>query len=711
MIHIVYYVSFQSVITPDVRYAIAQTNIVEAVHFVSEFVEQKWILLTILTLLLSSYFLFRQGKYKGGYLAPQWVLLLIFGSLITAYEYRHDLRVIIDWKLETQKYSAELSIFKEEQKKFRSGRNKYSATKVGEGEVYVVVIGESLNKKHMQLYDYIRETTPLLNKLYANNGLIKLNNAFSTHTHTMPVLSLALTEANLQNNKPFYESPSIIDILRKANFQTYWITNQVVPSAWDNAVTVIAKNADHLIALNRNVGTRKKTEFFDEEVLPYIKNILDHRDSGNKVLFVHLMGNHGDYCARFTDQYKRYKGKLDIGVFGKLAMTNDSSGRINCYDNSVLYNDFVVSSIINLAKKRGGLSGVVYFSDHADDVLGEKGHNSGEFTFSMTNIPFLFWFSDEYKKKYEEKITNLLNNQGKLFPNDFVYDSLIGLYDIKSQNYDAKYDISSNKYGNSDIKYTTLGGKISYLKRDNLYYWQRKNINALKPISKNYIIPHHVNAKGILKEILIDGFDALEFDLIFRNEGGGYFEIGHGSKSLSGVRFAEYLNILQHHSISKIWLDIKNVSEENIPLLLIRLLYLDKIYGLKKRAIVESSITDASFSRISEAGFHTSYYLNTSSILRLLRKGNNADLSERAQDISEQIKGQKTSAVSFDSKLYPFVKKYLEKIIDRSTVYHTWDLTNPLANPDFIEVLKSKEYFNDKRIKTMIFHYSSELNL
>ena len=38
----------------------------------------------------------------------------------------------------------------------------FSATKEAGKELYVVVIGESLNENHMSLYGYHRNTTPLL---------------------------------------------------------------------------------------------------------------------------------------------------------------------------------------------------------------------------------------------------------------------------------------------------------------------------------------------------------------------------------------------------------------------------------------------------------------------------------------------------------------------------------------------------------------------
>jgi len=712
IVHIVYYLSFQNVITPDVRYAIAQTNIGEAIEFIDSFIETKWILFALFILLLSSYFLYQREIREAKPVKPLWALLLILISLSPAYFNSDDFRVIADWKREIKKYTVELSKFKNMQQKISSGQIKFLAEKEGKGELYIVIIGESLNKNHMQLYGYGRDTTPFLNRLFANKEIIRFNNAYSIHTHTMPVLSLALTQANLQNNKPYEESLSIIDIIQKAGFETHWITNQVLYGPNDNFVTIIAKNTGSIIALNRNVGRTSKTDLLDEAILKYVQDILNNNTNKSRALFVHLIGNHTNYCSRFPDRYKKYEGDLDIEIFGALARTNKYQSNINCYDNSVLYNDYVVSSIINMVKRRGGVSGVVYFSDHADDVFQRRGHNSGNFTFSMTQIPFLFWFSEEYKSKFQKKIIHLTRNVEKLFPNDFIYDSLIGMLDIKTQNYNVAYDISSSMYGSSDIKHMILHGKQPYLDRDNIYYWQRRNITALKNIyQENRVIPHRINSVGKLKNILFDGFHALETDLVFKKDAGGYFEVGHGEKSLSGMSFDKVLSIPPHDALSKIWLDIKNINKGNIKLVLNRLLYLDKKYKMKGRVIIESGITDSSFSIISEAGFHTSYYLPTSLILELLHDADEDALNKMALDISEQITGQQVEAISFDVKLYPFVKFHIEKYIKSSLLYHVWDLSTPVSHQNFISELKNKEVFKDSRVKTILVPYASLFNL
>ncbi|MDN8680254.1 sulfatase-like hydrolase/transferase, partial [Staphylococcus aureus] len=79
---------------------------------------------------------------------------------------------------------------------------------------------------------------------------------------------------------------------------------------------------------------------FDGDLLQPLARELKRGQGKNKLIFVHLMGNHGSYCSRFPEDFNTYKGALDISVFGKNISENKAlEGAVNCYDNSVLYND------------------------------------------------------------------------------------------------------------------------------------------------------------------------------------------------------------------------------------------------------------------------------------------------------------------------------------------------------------------------------------
>ena len=219
------------------------------------------------------------------------------------------------------------------------------------------------------------------------------------------------------------------------------------------------------------------------------------------------------------------------------------------------------------------------------------------------------------------------------------------------------------------------------------------------------LIPHRVNRLDKLTTIINAGIRSLEVDLMFRYDGNrGFFEVGHDEADSRGIKIDRFLKVLKQHDPKKIWFDIKNINDDNIDAVNSELLRLDSLYGIKSIAVVESNITTDSFVRIHNSGFHTSYYLPTARISKLLGTGNETQLKLEADRIAEQIERQSVAAVSFSLAIYRFVKGYLEPVIPADIRYHTWDSVN-LGNWNAVDRLEESDYFQDWRVSTIIYGF------
>jgi len=219
------------------------------------------------------------------------------------------------------------------------------------------------------------------------------------------------------------------------------------------------------------------------------------------------------------------------------------------------------------------------------------------------------------------------------------------------------------------------------------------------------LTPQRINHADGLRAILNNGLQSFEVDLWFLEEDGHtFFEVGHGIEDLSGLMFDQYLSNIKGRDVQKMWLDIKNIREQDIDKVIAELERLDSVHAIKKRAIIESSITTTGFRRIGRRGFHTSYYLPTSKLVDLLSKNDEDVLRAEANRLNEQIRGQEVLAVSFDLYLYPFVKNYLEPLIPDSIVYHTW-YSVKMWQLSALDQLKGSDYFKDGRVKTILYQY------
>lgn len=703
---IIYSLNFDSKMSKEILYAIFQTNGGEAYEYLYDFISCKLIGAAALFFIFCMLLFFQQAKSRK-FEMSFFLLGISFLMTILAFPKLHGLNLPLFIIEAHAEYTEELEQYRKVASRRGTGKIHFEATKQQKGETYIVVIGESLNKKHMGIYGYFRETTPNLSKMLIDNNLLVFENAYSNHTHTGPVLKRSLTESNLYNGKTLSKSLSILEILKKAGVKTYWVTNQVLYSVYDNPVTALSAAADELITLNKSIGVKGQPHEFDSGLLDKVQKILNDKNNETKVVFVHLYGNHGSYELRYPhDTYKNFYGPLSLGDFG----TNASKNRyINHYDNSVLFNDYVVSSLLKSVVDVGGVAAFLYMSDHADDVIAGKGHSIGQFTYEMTKIPLIFWLSDAYQDRYPDKYGNLARNRNMLFSNDLLYDALIGLASVVTNNYEEQYDLTSLNYSLSPENASIIVGGQKYNASNNYIWWQRNNIRKLKQSHQSLrIIPHRVNSVGKLTDIWRDGYRSFEVDVLF-DDASNQFIVGHND-GVMGHNLEHFLSSIDIDDLKRVWLDVKNLTSNNKQAILEYLNLFNEKFQIKDKFLIESNLTDRCFSEFTQSGWKTSYYIPTGNILELLEDGNNKKMIKVASQLAEQIKVQELSAISFDTRLRPFVKNYLEDLIGDEIVYHCW-LGPQLANSDLFEKLKMDSSYRDTRVKTLLVHYKSQFDL
>ena len=318
-----------------------------------------------------------------------------------------------------------------------NGKPKYiEATSSYSGdETFLVIIGESQNRKHMSAYGYSRDTTPWLAAQKVNDNFVIMENGYACNTLTMLALSQALTEKSQYNHKALDKSNSLIDIAKAAGFKTYWISNQAQYGSYNTPITLIANCADEKIWLNSDSSASSS---YDEKVLPVLSSI---NGKGKKVIFIHLYGNHWEYNHRYP--HEKY-GKFDNSNYaGKVVDLQ----KLNAYDNSMYYNDCVTEKIFQYAKQNWNVSSIAYFSDHGEAVISNNKHIPSKYEDDMGTVPVYFYFSDEYIKAHPAIVARTKKNKDIYFTNDMMYDVLLDLWGIKTPYYNAKENFLSDEYG------------------------------------------------------------------------------------------------------------------------------------------------------------------------------------------------------------------------------------------------------------------------
>ena len=262
-------------------------------------------------------------------------------------------------------------------------------------QTYVVVIGESLGRKHLSLYGYQRATTPNLESNLSE--MIVFENTISAFSQTKPSLSVNLTEKDTVNHVPVAEALSLVGVFKRAGFKTFWLSNQQPLRLPTKPIAAVA-DQQHFISHDfHGVEVRR----YDGFLLPSVKEALEDK-AKHKVIFVHLMGSHLQYENRFPADEVIFSGKAGINAYTD-DLSDSQLDYINAYDNSVHYTDFVLGEMINELKNTPAITGLIYWSDHGEEVFDTKdfkGHSPDGVTSSMLEVPFLFWRNPVYQNEF-----------------------------------------------------------------------------------------------------------------------------------------------------------------------------------------------------------------------------------------------------------------------------------------------------------------------
>lgn len=563
-------------------------------------------------------------------------------------------------------------------------------------EIHVLIIGESTNRHHMGLYDYFRNTTPRLAQIKKN--LFVFNDVISPDSHTIPALKKALTFANYENEVYFEDKGSLIQFIKKAGYKTFWISNQIPMGTFENLVTVLAKSSDVTLFLNNNDYYRATS--FDEVIMTPLNKVINDQHV-KKFIVIHLMGLHAPYCKRYTDEFAVY----DIPLQGK---GDNKSKIINCYDNAVLYNDYIVSEIIKKVKSRKVYSSILYFSDHGEDVYDTgdfRGHTATEMgrTKYMFDIPFILWLSDKFEEFNNEKVAKFQSYLNRKYLNDDVIHTILDLLNIDSYSFDAHRSILSK-----DFKFKNrLVGKIDYdldiAQKDNLYEFKKDMFNLQNQNFKQKVWAHRVNSMGKLKEV-IGIFNGIELDVMFQPES-GVFDITHPPVESIGLNLEKYIGSINKPVRYKLWLDFKNLDKQNAGKALKRLHFITNKFSLVKANIIIEASNPVLLMPFKDSGFYTSYYLPTNILKKVIKKSRKDITDEEMKHIKEILDKFKRSgvhAVSTYARYFDFVKQY----IPEANNILLWDThLEPHKYSDLRKI--NKILSKDKRIKVLLVKFRS----
>ena len=304
--------------------------------------------------------------------------------------------------------------------------------------ITVIVAGETGRAASFSLNGYARETNPQLKM----RNVTYFPNTTSCGTATaisIPCMFSRFTRSEYSHSKAL-SNENVLDVLVHAGVDARW---------WDNNTG--SKNvADRVPYFDLNATLDPKFcptgECRDDIFLDRLDSWLDGitKDS---VIVLHQLGSHGPtYHLRYTDEFRKFTPDCQTA---ELANCKDSE-IINAYDNTILYTDHFLASIIDKLKARSAklATGMIYASDHGES-LGENGlylHGAPYILApaEQTHVPFIVWFDDDFAKSMglDAACLSTEAKAGGRSHDDFFH-SILSMMNVSTSVYDPSLDVFS----------------------------------------------------------------------------------------------------------------------------------------------------------------------------------------------------------------------------------------------------------------------------
>lgn len=286
----------------------------------------------------------------------------------------------------------------------------------GEKRAVVLVIGESARKANCSLYGYGRETNPLLSQLED----LHVFNAVSNATYTT---------AGVKSILEHKASDELFEILPNYLYR-HGVRVQWRTTNWGEPPVHVPEylKREDLAAMYPDVDDR-----YDGVLLAGLRETIESSSEDKVLIILHTNTGHGPaYCNRYPSEFELYSPVCDNVEQAAKAPQE----LINAYDNTMVYTDFLLNSIIDTLKGITDRScAMLYISDHGES-LGENNLYMHGVPIKVApkeqyEIPCFLWLTPGYREV----------KQPELIDQHWVYSSVLDLLDIDSPVLDPEKDL------------------------------------------------------------------------------------------------------------------------------------------------------------------------------------------------------------------------------------------------------------------------------
>jgi lipid A ethanolaminephosphotransferase len=294
-------------------------------------------------------------------------------------------------------------------------------------ELVVLVVGETARADHFSLNGYPRETNPQLRQL----DVINLENFSACGTSTAVSVPCMFSLFGSLRSSDGIEG--LLDVVQRAGVNVLWLDNNSDSKG-------AALRVPYVDYKTPTVNPICDVECRDEGMLSPLQDYINRHPSGDILIVLHQMGNHGPaYYKRYPPAFERFTPVCHSNDLSRCT----NAEIINAYDNAILYTDYFLSKVIALLKANENYeTAMFYVSDHGES-LGEGGTYLHGLPRAIApaaqlHVPAILWFGSGFD---ELDRPALARKRSTSFSHDNLFHTILGFFEIDTIIYRPDLDI------------------------------------------------------------------------------------------------------------------------------------------------------------------------------------------------------------------------------------------------------------------------------
>lgn len=317
----------------------------------------------------------------------------------------------------------------------------------------VLIIGESYNRNHAQMYGYPTPNTPRQMKLIRKGEIVKFTDVVSPWNLTSFVFKHIFSLYTVGDKGEWCDYPLFPEVFRKAGYHVTFMTNQFLPQAKEAVYDFSGGfflNDEELS--KAQFDTRNTTLYrFDNGLLCDYNKRRKEGEGKPQLIIFHLKGQHVDYRSRCPIPQKKFDAEY---YREKRPELNEKERAVLAdYDNAIQYNDSIVNAIVDKYRKDDAI--VIYVPDHGEECYEGNVHfygrmHSTEVTARLAHaefeIPMWIWASKKYRASHPDIWQRVRNSRNRPYMTDALPYLLLDLAGISCPQYRDELNILSDNY-------------------------------------------------------------------------------------------------------------------------------------------------------------------------------------------------------------------------------------------------------------------------